>query len=296
METEAAVYAVDNDRVLYLTLPERDPRRRSPIVPDHGKLMHLILVKSPGMEAMLHLHPQRLNRRTFVASVPGAPPGTYELYGEVTYETGFAENLTNLVEIPKPGTSGRSSAGVTMQADPDDSWHTLNQDVQPKSIGGQVFQLGDGLVMEWMNDGYVNEGEDLSLRFQVRDAAGQPKKLEPYMGMLGHLMMRSHDGHLFTHLHPSGSFSMASQQLFDLRAEGKAPPEVNVGGLEPFCRIPGVEESLETWLAQKSAGADQSIGFPWKFMEHGLYRIWVQVKIDGRVRTGVFDIQVRHAS
>ena len=112
------------------------------------------------------------------------------------------------------------------------------------------------------------------------------------MGMMGHLFMRSHDAHLFTHLHPAGSFSMASQQLFDLRADGKAPNRVNYGSGEALCVIPGVEESLAYWSVQKTAEADYSFSFPWKFMNSGDYRIWLQVNVGDKIRTGVFDVQV----
>jgi hypothetical protein len=39
----------------------------------------------------------------------------------------------------------------------------------------------------------------------------------------------------------------------------------------------------------------QPLSFPYEFPKSGRYRIWVQVKIDGRVRTGVFDAEVLDA-
>jgi hypothetical protein len=89
---------------------------------------------------------------------------------------------------------------------------------------------------------------------------------------------------------------MASQQLIELRAQGKAPSQINFGALEPVCELPSVEDSLAYWNAQKSAGPDHSFSFPWKFVDPGDYRIWVQVKLDGRIRTGAFDVAVRPPS
>ena len=46
---------------------------------------------------------------------------------------------------------------------------------------------------------------------------GEPARLEPYLGMISHAALRRDDGYVFTHLHPAGSISMASQQVFQLR-------------------------------------------------------------------------------
>ncbi len=52
------------------------------------------------------------------------------------------------------------------------------------------------------------------LAFSVRDAAGAPVTVEPYMGMAAHAIVASRDGSVFAHLHPSGSISMAALQKF----------------------------------------------------------------------------------
>jgi hypothetical protein len=284
-------------RLLRLELPEGDLLKRSPIVPDHGKLMHLVLVSDPDQRVLAHLHPLKLNRRTFVVVLPEIPAGEYVAYAEVTYETGFAENITGSVQVPALTAGPPTAGGLKVGFDPDDAWHVAAPDqVGDVREGRRLAGLGDGHTLEWLDSKVVTAGEDISMRFQVRDAAGQPVPTAPYMGVLGHLFLRSADGHLFTHLHPAGSFSMASQQLIELRAQGKAPNEVNFGALEPVCELPSVEDSLAYWNAQKSAGADHSFSFPWKFVDPGDYRIWVQVKVDGRIRTGAFDVTVRPPS
>jgi hypothetical protein len=284
--------------MIRIELPEQDPRWRAPMVPDHGKLMHLVLVSFPDQEVLAHLHPLKLNRRTFVVAVPEIPAGAYVVYAEVTYETGFAENIVGRVLLPEfDSTAAAATGGVIVAIDPDDAWH-----VQPPEgdagirPGGRLAGLGDGYVMEWLDAKLVTAGQDLSMRYQVRDSNGQPVATAPYMGMLGHLFLRSDDGHLFTHLHPAGSFSMVAQQLFDLRAQGKAPSEIKFGALDPVCNIPGVDESLAYWNAQKPAGADYSFSFPWKFVDPGDYRVWVQVKVGDKIRTGAFDVSVRPPS
>jgi hypothetical protein len=283
-------------RVLRIELPEEDLRQRSPIVPDHGKLMHLVLVSDPDQRVLAHLHPLKLNRRTFIVALPEIPAGRYVAYAEVTYETGFAENISATVELPELDAAAASAPGVKLEIDPDDAWHVQTDPAESTfKEGRRLADLGHGLVMEWLDSKLVTAGEDISMRFQVRDAAGEPVPTKPYMGMLGHLFLRSNDGHLFTHLHPAGSFSMASQQLIELRAQGKAPSQINFGALEPVCEIPSVEDSLAYWNAQKSAGADHSFSFPWKFVDPGDYRLWVQVRVAEGTHTGAFDVQVRPA-
>lgn len=284
-------------RVLRLELPDAELRQRSPIVPDHGKLMHLVLVSDPDQRVLAHLHPLKLNRRTFAVTLPAIPAGTYAFYAEVTYETGFAENLTGQVQVPETAARPPTAGGLVVALDPDDAWHVAAPDPKDDLLPGRrITDLGGGFVMEWLDSKLVTAGEDISMRFQVRDSGGQPVPTTPYMGMMGHLFLRSVDGHLFTHLHPAGSFSMASQQLIELRAQGKAPSQIKFGALEPVCELPSVEDSLAYWNAQKSAGADHSFSFPWKFVDPGDYRIWVQVKLDGQIRTGAFDVAVRPPS
>lgn len=283
-------------RLIRIELPEQDLRNRSPIVPDHGKLMHFVLVSFPHQNVLAHLHPLKLNRKTFVVSLPDIPAGPYVAYAEVTYETGFAENITDRIMVPPlDSVTNSTSAGISVDADRDDAWQVLPGDCDlGLKDGKRIASLGDGYVMEWLDSKLVNAGEDISMRFQVRDAQGAAVPNTPYMGMLGHMFIRSEDGHLFAHLHPAGSFSMASQQLFDLRAAGKAPSQINFGALEPVCKIPSVKDSIAYWNSQKSAGADYSFSFPWKFTDPGLYRVWVQVRLEeGGVRTGAFDVDVR---
>jgi hypothetical protein len=144
--------------------------------------------------------------------------------------------------------------------------------------------------MELLPDAPPAPRRPVSLRVRVRDAAGRPAALEPYLGMLGHLALRDRAGRVFTHLHPGGSFSMAAQQLFEMREAGLAPRTVELGANDPTCRLPGVEESAAAWAARTGGGADGTIHFPYEFPAPGPYRVWVQVKLDGRVRTGVFDV------
>jgi hypothetical protein len=259
---QAAVRAGEPARVLRLTID--DPRWGTdrdwaPLMPDHGKLMHLFLVREPGLDAFAHLHPVPVDDRRFDVPLPPLPAGRYRLYADVVQESGSAQTLVQTVEVP----AGAAGLG----GDPDDSFRLS----APLGAPGAVESpLEEGGVMIWERGTEpLKAGQEVDLRFAVRDAAGHPAPLEPYMGMLSHAAIRRDDGSVFVHLHPVGSFSMASQEVF---ARDSA-------------------QSAHSAHSMHHAPAS-AVSFPYEFPQPGRYRVWVQVRTGGRVRTGVFDVVV----
>jgi hypothetical protein len=233
-----AVEASVRNRTLALNITDTGNRKWSPLIPDDGKLMHLFLVREPGLDAFAHLHPVFSEpQMRFETALPALPPGRYRVYGDIVHESGFSQTLTDVVEIPA------IPAGPA--TDPDDSWHLAGN-------GG----------LTWLKTPLV-AGREVDLRFEAK------VPLEPYMGMMGHAVITRPDGEVFVHLHPVGSFSMASQQAFERRM-GMAPAHAMHHG------HPAVSE----------------VSFPYEFPRPGRYRIWVQVKSGGRVLTGAFDEDV----
>jgi len=263
----ASLQTNGSQMLLQVRLGDSKLGRRS-LVPDHGKLIHLFAVKSGDMSAFAHLHPVAFKtNRWFEASLPPLPAGRYSLYADITQESGFTQTLTTDLDLP--GWAGSSPAAT----DPDDSWFAL-QSARPDQTN---FALPNQNTMTWERNPSLSEGKETILRFRVLDANGKPAALEPYLGMQGHAVLRHEDGSVFTHLHPFGTISMASQQLFVKRERAASP---NRKTLEVVCGAPAV---------------DDTISFPYEFPKPGRYRIWVQVKSKSEVLTGCFDALVGSA-
>jgi hypothetical protein len=282
VEAKATVRVENGARILKIVRTVEPGKRTGPLVPEHGKLMHLFLVRDSSMDVFAHLHPVKLDYKTFEAPLPELPAGDYRVYADVTYETGFSDTLTANVRLPEPIVS---TAG-TRAMDPDDGWRISTSFTGGAATNKQRVALAPNLYLDMTLEGPLVENRDTRLRFAVRDAILRPVKVEHFMGMAGHLIVRRDDGAVFTHLHPSGSFSMAAQQLFELRAEGKAPLAVGSSKGDPICKLPPLETMAE-------AMTHGDIAFPYAFPKPGAYRLWVQVKVRGEVLTGVFDVAVK---
>jgi hypothetical protein len=175
--------------------------------------------------------------------------------------------------------SAAIATGSALEPDEDDSWHPGRP--QSDQSGKQVSPLDDGLTMQWQQAAPLTVGREVSLRFEIVDGSGRSVTLEPYLGMLGHAILRRDDGTVFIHLHPAGSISVASQQVFQLRSGENPFGPITPERMEKLCRAPGGERPQQPTLS-----------FPYEFPKPGRYRVWVQAKVDGRVRTGVFDAEV----
>jgi hypothetical protein len=115
--------------------------------------------------------------------------------------------------------------------------------------------------------------EETTLRFAVFSPRGDAVSLQTYMGMPGHAVVRHVDGAVFTHLHPVGTISMAAQEI--LARGGKS------------------NELTQPRVAPTTVTTSREVTFPYAFPRPGEYRIWVQVRVEGRVLTGVFDVRVK---
>lgn len=268
--TEATAIVLGDARVLTLAITDSTWGRYSPLLPDHGKLMHMFLVREPGMDAFAHLHPVRADSAHFRVVLPPLPAGTYRLYGDVVHESGFPQTFVDTVAIPA-APPGATLAGV----DADDAWRA------GPAAAGTAARLQDGSTMTWERGAQpLAAGREATLRFRVADPAGAPAAFQPYMGMTGHAAVTRADGSVFVHLHPAGTVSATAQQLF---AQREAGDTTRTADGQLVVRAP----------AHAMHGGPGVVSFPYEFPKAGRYRVWVQVKREGRVLTAAFDADVR---
>jgi len=280
-------------QVLELAIDDLEVSGRgwTPLIPDHGKLMHLFLVREPALDAFVHLHPSMRDSSHFEARVPDVPAGHYRVYADIVHESGFAETLTGSVDLsPVPVASGGS--GIASQAepvrDPDDSW-CVGAPAPAERAPEERFVLRDGSTITWeQGPGPWVEGRDRPLRFEVRTRDGRPAALEPYLGMPAHAVVTREDGAVFAHLHPIGTVSMASQMALMMRTPADTVPGSLGRRLTAMRTMAGPAASLAT-------DAPGTFSIPYGFPRAGRYRIWVQVKLHGDVMTAVFRAVVKAA-
>jgi len=266
--SEAAVRKSDDGaRMLSLTINDRrwpatNPGSRyNALLPDHGKLMHMFIIRDGDLGAFAHVHPVARSEKAegFDVAVPPLPPGKYRVYGDIVHESGYAQTLVASATLD-------GAPGIVRSADQDDSWF----DGTAVSEGATASYRGlDGTTITWQRGEPIVAGVERLLIFTATNADGTPAALEPYMGMIGHVALANTEGTVFAHLHPSGSIAMAALQKF-----------AGAGDLH----------------AQHQAATGNQLSIPYAFPRAGKYRLWVQVKRGGLVVTAAFDVEVRLAS
>lgn len=259
-----------DQHVLHLTITDHDwlARRETPLVRDHGKLVHLFLVRAPNMDVFAHLHPVTRDTNEFRVAVPRLPPGTYRVYADIVHQSGFAETLVNTVAVP-----ASANAAPFVATDSDDSWISS----PGPSRDSTHATLSDGSIMTWdRGDTALVANQIAPLHFTVRAPDGHAAVLQPYMGMAAHAVVTRDDGSVFVHLHPMGTIAMAAQVLFDRRQSRDS------------LHAPSSDQ-----MAMPGTQLPDTVSFPYAFPKPGHYRMWVQVRHDGRVLTGTFDATVR---
>jgi hypothetical protein len=240
----------------------------SDLRPDHGHLMHLFLVREPGWDYFLHLHPERDANGFFSHNLPDLPAGHYRIFADVVNNSGLAVTMIGQTDLPQ--VSGSALQGddsdVAAQAATDDS-----RILSPLTGGRMIWDRGSEPI---------HARTALELKFRVEDSHGAPVgDLEPYMGMAGHLVVLKSDGSVFAHVHPAGSVAMASLELAQ-RSLGSPSSSASEMSDMPGMNLQGDKFGPE-------------VSFPYGFPQPGNYRLFVQVKWNGQVQTGVFDVAVQ---
>jgi hypothetical protein len=297
-ELSAEIRTQGSQRILrlYLAKGEYGSDGWLDLLPDHDKLLHLFLVRQGARDVFAHLHPIRKGGAAFEVALPPLAAGRYDLFCDLTLgRSGLSTTATNVIEIPAVANatesiSAKSSDKTSLDADPDDSWAGSANSTLP-SMGtatNGTFQLPDGERIVWKTHGTLRARRDAALQFEISDAAGNPARLEPYMGMMSHAAILRSDGGVFAHLHPAGNYSMAAQRFYENKLAREAALCASQNAHLPV----GAEISANVHAAHVSADNTSTISLPYEFPEAGDYRIWVQIKTGGRVQTAVFDATV----
>jgi hypothetical protein len=277
-------------RILQLTVGKKTfgERNHLNLVPDHGKLLHLFLVGLPNHQAFGHIHPVRHGDKTFVVALPPLPEGDYELFCDLTLESGLSSTATNFIHIPASPTVTTSATNY-LEPDPDDSWASDSAVAVRENAGGDTTcRLPGGTQVIWKTHPSLHAKQDAGLKFEVRDANGQPANLEPYMGMMSHAAVLCSDGLVFAHLHPSGNYSMAAQMFFD----AKMAKESGAANMDNSMMMPDGSMMMRSAMPSVGGGSPV-ISLPYEFPTPGDYRVWVQIRADGRIMTAIFDATVK---
>jgi len=251
-----------------LELALRDPgwlkfRVLDDLVPDHGHTMHLFAVRTPGLDRLLHLHPQQQESGSFAQPLPAIAAGRYRLFADIVHGNGLPE--TAVSDVTLPAIAAGAPAGDDSEASaPADGAFDLDR---------MTAALPDGGRMTWERErGSLKAKHPYLLKFRVDDKDGSPARdLTPYMGMPGHAIVLRRDLSVFAHVHPFGTAPMASLAL-------------TAATLDPHAQ--------HMQQAGSATALPPSVSFPYGFPREGDYRLFIQVRRSSGVQTGVFDIHV----
>jgi len=241
-----------------------EPVKLSRLLLDHGHLMHLYAIRYPQMDAVFHLHPEPASDKSLSINLPPMPPGTYKLFADIVYHSGFPETETADLTIPANLPSVPLSAEDAYAAPP------------PLSSGelGPSWKLPDGYTMVFDRPATITATTGYSFRFHLLDPNGNPPTdMQPYLGMAAHAAFVKSDFTAFAHTHPDGSAAMPAMML----------AEASTASLDSASTMT---------MTMPDAPIPSTVEFPYGFPSPGRYRIFIQMKHSNTVETGVFDVEV----
>jgi hypothetical protein len=290
-------------------------RSTDDFVPDHGHLMHLYMIREPGLDVVYHLHPDLVRNARKTGTGPrrsrttpqiggalGVPPqgqaNSSPVWRHASVPFALAAPGTFRLSLPSmpAGTYNLYADVVHANGFPETlvSSIKLASEVHGRTLSGDdaagsapawsktearsnEFRLPDGYRMEWLPvAGGLHAKRPVLFRFRLTKAdGGTPDDMALYMGMLGHAAFIKTDGTVFAHVHPTGSVSMAAFML--------AQQE------NPTNSMQGMDMGTG---GESSSRLPDVVTIPYGFPSPGWYRIIVQMKHSTTVETGIFDAMV----
>ena len=139
--------------------------------------------------------------------------------------------------------------------------------------------------------------------------------------MMGHAAVLKDDGSVYIHLHPNGTFSTTSVTAMENRIavenkekmKGRYNRRISDNSAQPkllsaktfrdsvdnvMVKFQNMTETQRNDLLMAGMNHDSkehhggTVNFPYSFPSEGNYRIWLQIKRNGQILTGVFDAKV----
>jgi hypothetical protein len=314
----SSISLIDGQRILNFKIDSSSVNGRSMsfIIPDHGKLMHMFLVKEGSMEVFAHLHPSRKDTLTFEAPLPNMPSGKYLIFADVLRYHSLQNTITDTVEIPQ---TPIVNLMPTFTGDSDDTFVVTNalnkttNSVVDESITicgtpGVKTKLQDGSSIVWEEkpNQKLMAGKVYDLKFSVLTPGGKPADLQTYLGMMGHAAVVKDDASVYIHLHPNGTYSSTAVQVLQKRIEETSNKRPNLNSAKQFRdSVDNILAKLQTMSEverdkllmgnmkhENNGHHSGQVTFPYAFPKAGHYRVWLQVKREGKILTGVFDADV----
>lgn len=265
--------ALEGDSLKFRMVGELNRRGAWGLVPDHGRLLHGFVIGRGSDPVFLHVHPEASGSKAWASTVGGLPAGEYDLFLDVNFEMGQARTLTNRLVVSAALPDGKPT-------DRDDAWHR-GALAEP----GAAIDLGGGRSVAITLEGTSRARDPMRVVARYREADGSPCVLEPYLRMPGHAVVASADGTVFSHVHPAGNLSMAAARRFALRAGGEGAARESDVVCGDLGALPA---DVVARLLRKG-----EVSFPVLFPKPGEYRVWVQARIGGEVRTAGIRVGIR---
>ena len=328
-QANSSVEVVNDQRIMTFQIDSTSlAKNRLPmeyLVPDHGKLMHMFMIREGSLDVFAHLHPKRVDALTFEVALPDVPEGRYYVFGDIVRLNGFTETIADTLQVPapiaQPAIAETDENAIESVGDPDDTFifSTTANNNEDSNLPGNILICGkpgietpllDGstAVFEYQPNEAFEVGKVYPLTFAINGPDGSPAALEPYMGMMGHAVVFRKEGGVYVHLHPVGNYSMASQEIIESRIDEDTPrpsiPELanfydsidqvvhDIALLPEEAR----NDLLMAGMDHTGLGLHEDHGstvtFPYAFPQPGEYRIWIQMKRDGKVLNSSFDAKV----
>jgi hypothetical protein len=190
--------------------------------PHHEALLHLVLVDASGTDFQ-HIHPARMDAGRYQINWTPQMAGAYTAYAEVTRHSSGAQVVARTFDV-----GGEAAAAAV-----------------PPGLG--VREIGD-LTVDVRAGGELRAGRQAVLTVNVNVDGTPVRDIEPWLGMAGHLIARSTDATVFSHIHA---------------AEAAPPPGTLGSGMR--------------------YGPD--IRFVYTFPTAGSYYLWAQFQYRGQIVT-----------